>query len=323
MASATPRFGYVPNPKATEAFVGSLQYPTSADVPALRTAFEKRDVFLWKALLAVKPLWYRGHQAIGDCVSWGHELVATTILAEQSVAGESGWVEEVNTEALYGGMRVEAEGGKLGGYSDGWYGSGAVKYMQQDGVLLKYDYSPQTGNPDHDLRIYSGQRAKSWGNFGCGGKDDKGKLDAIAKKHPVKDATLVKSIDDAASLLDKGCPISICSDIGFETGNGSNGIMTMRDSNGVSRRRGSWGHCMMVWGVRYRNGAPEFRICNSWGKTAGGPDPGVTDQAVSDASWWCVAEDLAYVLKQDDSFGLSRIVGFALPPWDFTNDIFV
>lgn len=320
-------FGYTPNPVATRKFVGSLDYPTGADVPIFRQALAETDAYLWLGMnKATGPNWKRVFQTIGDCVSQGHALGASFIIGDLFIRGLTEWIAEVASEALYGGMRVEARGGKLGGYSDGWYGSGAVKYMKDDGgVVLRIDYSPETGNPEHNMTVYDGEgKAKSWGNFGCGGKNDNGKLDAIAKKHPLEDATLITTIEAAIAAHQRRLPITICSDVGFNTGDGRNGIMTMRDANGVSRRAGSWNHCMVSGGLRWFNGKPQFRIFNSHGSSVGGPDPGfIGDKGYSDCSWWCNEEDFYSIIRQEDSFALSPVKNFEMPPWDFTNDILV
>jgi hypothetical protein len=180
-------------------------------------------------------------------------------------------------------------------------------------VLCRVDYSTQTGNSEHDLRSYSGRKEKEWGNFGAGGRDDRGLLDAVARKHPIQDVTQVANVDEAAAAIDAGCPITIASMVGFEDRQGR----TIRNSDGIVRRGGQWAHQMMIGGIKYTpGGEPLFRIFNSWNKSVSGPDPDIFHPAVSDCSWWAVAEDVQRILGEDDSFAFSRVAGFALPPWD-------
>lgn len=316
MSDYQPHFGYTPNPAATRRYVSGLAYPSlEKDCPWLMGDYAERDVFLWLPLMQCHPSWKRGSQAIGDCTSWGNELACTMLLAMQAVAGESEWISEAATEPIYGGARVENNGGKINNGGDGWYGSGCAEWLNKWGVVLRIDYSPETGNPDHDLRRYSGEKAKEFGRYGCGGKNDDGKLDAVAKKYPVKEVSQVNTPEAAAAAIAHGCPIAICSDIGY-------GSMK-RDSDGVVRRSGSWAHCMCLGGIRYRNGKPEFRCFQSWGKSCSGPDPGIDHQSVSDCSWWIVESDCAYILRQGDSYAFSRVAGFALPPWNFGEDLLV
>lgn len=314
MSFFVPHFGYTPDAAHTEQYVRSLPYPRLArDLPHLLRQRTKRDVFLWRPLLAVKSSWQRGAQGIGDCVSWGAELVATLLMAMQHVARESQWIEEAATEAIYGGCRVEALGQRFGGYDDGAAGSWAAEWLNDYGVLCRIDYSPQTGNLEHDLREYSDRKAKEWGNYGCGGAQDKGVLDNVARQHPIQEVTQVKTPEEAAAAIDAGCPLTIASMIGF-------GQMR-RNNEGIVRRGGTWPHQMCLGGVKYTpGGEPLFRIFQSWGKSCSGPDPGVEHAAVSDCSWWAVADDVAAILRADDSFAFSRVAGFALPPWDFARN---
>lgn len=305
-------YGYIPNPVKTAQIVSQWRYPRlMTSFPEL-LVFEERDVFLWKPLITVEPTWRRGKQLIGDCVSWGGELVCTMLMAMQHVKGEGTWVAEGATESLYG---LRAELGDRS-WSDGWYGSGCAEALQKYGICLRLDYSKETGNDEHDLREYSGEKAKQWGYYGCGGENDKGKLDAIAKQHPAKGVTQVRNAKEAAAALNIGCPITIASNVGF-------GSMR-RNNDGIVRRSGSWNHQMMIGGVKYFNGEPLFRIFQSWGpNSCSGPDPGIEDEAISGCSWWATAEDIDDILGQEDSYAFSRIEGFIAEAWDWEQNYFV
>lgn len=305
-------FGWSPNPAATAAYVGSLPEPTIAQTLLAGAPQERKDAFLWLPLMSVKPDWKRGAQGIGDCVSWGAELAATMLMAIQAVVHGDAWEAEAATEPIYGGGRVEANGGRLAGYGDGSYGAAAAKWVRNWGVLLRQDYSAVTGNPDHDLRFYSKDRAKSWGNFGCGGQRDErgnGPLDLLARKHPVKATSLVENAEQLDAALQSGYPVTVASNVGF-------GRMA-RDSNGIVRASGNWSHQMMFGGVKWLGINRLFRLFNSWGKSASGPDPDIVHQAVSDCSWWVTDEDANRMLRQGDSFAFSDIVGFPPRVLDF------
>lgn len=307
IVSLDGNFGYVPNREGTKRFIESLPIRSFSEVDAMRSRTARKDVNLWLPLLEVKPDWVRHAQAIGDCVSWGFELCCTMVLAIQARLGNCEWITEAATEAIYGGSRVEADGGRLGGYRDGSYGGAASKWLRDWGCVLRLDYSKETGIADHDLTRYSGDKAKEWGNFGCGGRDDAGredgKLDLIAKRYPVTLAP-VTTTEEAAVAIENGYPIAVCSGVGF-------GQMK-RNADGVVGASGSWSHCMMYGGVRWRNGKPDFRQFQSWGKSCSGPDPNVDHNAVSDCSWWTNERDAARQLNADDSFAISFIDGF--PP---------
>jgi len=266
---------------------------------------EKRDVGLWKYVLARLPKWRRGTQGIGDCVSWATELALTTLMAKAHGLGRGLFEGEAATEAIYGGCRVEARGLRSGGYQDGATGSWASEWVtSKGGVILRRDYSKITGNPEHDLTTYDSDKAKEWGNFGCGGRSDKGALDIIAAKMPVLQTTLATDVMMAAAAIQNGYPILICSDVGF-------GDMK-RDRQGIVRRSGTWMHAMLLNGVRWRSGEPDFRDFQSWGDSCSGPDPGIEDEAVSACSWWVVSEDADRIFSRQDSYIISDVSG--MPP---------
>lgn len=268
---------------------------------------EKKSVYNWLPLQVASPSWVRGAQGIGDCVSWGAELVATMTMAIQHVRDGIEWLGEAATEPIYGGSRVEARGGRLAGFSDGSYGAAAAKWLRDWGVLLRLDYSKETGNAEHDLRRYSSSKAKQWGNYGCGGSSDdpkgQGKLDVIGKKHPFRGVALVRTVDEMAALQMSGRVASIASGVGF-------GSMT-RNSEGIVRRSGSWSHQMMIGGIKWTaGGSPLFRCFQSWGKSAKGPDPDIEWASVSYCSWWITPEDMEVILRAGDTWGFSEVADF-------------
>lgn len=303
-----PFFGYSPNPIANERYVARPDVG-EAKITAAHLAQDDRriDTALWLPLLSVMPSWQRGAQGIGDCVSWGNELCATMLMAISHYKGIGLWETTAATEAIYGGSRVEANGGSLGGYNDGSYGGAAAAWLTKWGVLLRKDYSSVTGNSDHNLTKYSSSRAKEWGNYGCGGPKDargEGPLDKVARKMPIVRATLVTDPMLAAMAIQNGYPIATCSGIGY-------GSM-QRNSDGICRISGHWAHCMMWGGVRWRGGAPQFRNFQSWGKSCSGPDPGIVHQAVSDCSWWITTDDAEAHLRGRDTFILSDLAGMPI-----------
>jgi hypothetical protein len=317
-----PRFGYSPDHEQSLMFQESLAIPRMCAVQDFgdTLAEPKEDVFLWLGLMKQKPSWVRGNQAIGSCVAWGAELVATMLMGIESTLGLYDWIEEASTEAVYGGCRVEARDGRLGGYSDGAVGAWAAKFHHEWGVVLRLDHSKITGIDEHDLRKYDGKKEKEWGNYGCGGKDDAGredgKLDKIARLTPIKDVTSVQHVDEAEVAIRRLAPISIASGVGF--GN------MKRNADGVVAASGSWQHQMMGGGIRYlkgymtvgmphiRTASPrrDFRIFQSWGKSCSGPDPGITHEAISWCSWWAVEKDFQRILNARDSYAFSGVQGF-------------
>lgn len=301
------RFGNEPDPAETEEFVATLERPRLAThCSHLMKSTEKQDVMLIDKLFDFEPDWIRGAQGIGDCVSWGWELGDTIWMAIASYLGLMEWQGTAATESIYGGCRVEAAGGRLGGYRDGAFGGYAAKWHTNWGVLLRKDYSQETGIPEHNLTKYSSKKAKAWGNFGCGGKDDAGredgKLDKLAKLFPAIGVTRVLHTDELDAAMRNGYPVPTCSGVGY--GN------MKRNSDGVVRASGRWPHCMLFAGVRWVKGRRQFRQFQSWGRSCSGPDPGITIPAISWCSWWTTEEDAQRQLNARDSFAIGGINGF-------------
>ena len=280
----------------------------------------EKDVHMWTSILACKPRWRRGSQEIGDCVSWGAEICATSLMATDHVLGEGVWEEEAATEPIYGGSRVEALNKSRGGRSDGAFGYAAARWLCEYGVLLRKDYSKKTGNPEHNLKTYSGTRSKDWGDFGCGGKEDKGTLEKIAKSFPIENVVQITQVSEAIAALSNYYPISIASMAGF-------GEM-VRNSDGVCKRIGEWAHQMSVLGLRFHLGKPQFRVFQSWGDSCSGADPEITQivqsipgwklppkvkagwNPISACSWWITEADLAWILRTGDCWSYAGVRGF-------------
>lgn len=302
-------FGYRPNPDGTKKFLTELPQPFFKDAGAETVAkAEGKDTFLYrsayKAHQAVynKP-WVVGRQGIGDCVSWGW---AHGVWIALCVDWETGRLANpppmIATEAIYGGSRVEARnlpgGGNspVGGWSDGSYGGAAAKFVRDWGVVFREKH------PGYDLSFYSAERAKQWGAYGCGGQNDGGYLDKIAKEHPATHVALVKTFDEAAAAIESGFPVPVASDVGFSSS---------RDSNGYASASGNWAHEMCFIAVRYKaNGSPDDALLclNSWGPSwiAGGKFP--SDQP--DGSFWVRRATVERMLQQQDSFCVGSVTGF-------------
>ena len=307
-------FGYVPDPKHTELYVSSLPFKRIPD--RLIRQKTQRDVLLWLPKNTVQPNWRRGAQDIGDCVSWGAEIVCTCTLWNKAVRGEIQFEAEAATESIYGFCRVELHGKPVMGLrEDGAAGSWAAEAMVKFGVLLRKDYSIETGNPEHDLRKYSGQKAQQWGYYGNGGRSDGDKLDEIARNYPVQEVVPIYTPDEADAAIDAGMPITVASMVGFE-GN--------RDNEGIIKAKGQWPHQMAVLGKKFTPGGNRlWRFFNSWNGSVSGPDPGIDDKFVSECSWWTDDASFARCLRDRDTFAYGPIKGLDLPPYDFDTQLLV
>lgn len=309
--------GYRPNPEGTQEFLRTLDEPLFRDAgkdlirnrgpPPEDGARASEPVLLYRALYRVQPTWIVGRQGIGDCVSWGWAHAADILLAVDVTLGRSAEWHAAATEAIYGGSRVEARGRTSGGWSDGSYGGAAAKWVSQWGIVFRQEY-PSFG---HDLTKYSADRAKQWGNYGCGGRGDDGRFDAEAKRHAIKTVALVTNFAEAAAAIENGYPIPVCSGQGFSS---------TRDKDGFCKASGSWAHCMCFIGVRYDR---EGLLClNSWGPnwvkgpkwpTGEGYDPNSPrgpPAAQPDGSFWVERSVVDRMLRGRDSFAVSNYQGF-------------
>ena len=265
---------------------------------------ELRDqppVLLYEALFHFLKHWKRGAQGIGDCVSWGWELACTIAAAVQAFnsRGEFAFSGEYATEPIYGGSRVEARGKKRGGYSDGSYGGAAAKWVTIWGALLRQNYSHVNGaNKEYDLTSYSSDKAKEWGNYGCGGEDDADKLDLHAKEFPVRHAVLCTTFDQSALAIANGYPVAVCSGYGFGS----------RGAGGWLQRKGSWSHCMLFCGVRFDK--PGLLLANSWGNSWGDKMQHYPESMPGEfkkCSGWVSRDDVNGMLRGEDSFAVGQL----------------
>lgn len=305
---ARHEFGFVPDPEATAKFLAELDRPNFSDagVDVLRKA-KRRDTFLWRYADRCHQQVYGTpygpwRQKIGDCVSFGWALGTYVASCCDYVSGD---IPEpplvVATEPIYGGARCEQRGVEFAGWSDGATGSGAARWVRglsngTGGVLFRKDYGRGI-----DLTTYSGDLAKDWGAYGCGGKGNDW-LDKVANEHTAREVALVKTYDEACAAIEAGMPVVICCNIGWSS---------TRGPDGFAERSGRWLHCQCAYAVRYKeNGGGRDGICimNSWGSkwNSGGKWP--LDQP--DGSYWCDPKTFQAVLAQGESFAVAGVNGF-------------
>ena len=291
MADFLPMFGYSPDRDGTDEFLASLAKPTLAQAGPDLALDETRNVFLGSYLLKCDPGWKRGAQKIGSCVGWGWALSCDILAAcdihmrsEAEVYG--GRVLEAS---VYAFSRVEVRGQKnLGG--DGSYGGAAAKAVTKYGTLhYGLDYGGEKFSDN------SGVREKSWGRDGV--PDN---LEKYAANHKVSSVALVTDFEQAAKAIQNGYPVAVCSMQGF----------SMSQREGYLTPMGSWAHCMMFAGVRWKP-YPALLCVNSWGECYSGDVDKTLPVQFQKSSGWVRAETCTRMLKGEDSFALSGYSGFA------------
>jgi hypothetical protein len=312
-------FGYRPDPAGVAAFLEELgedRYFAQAAPEAMAKA-ERKDTFLYRSMDRAHRARYGkpfvvGKQGIGDCVAWG---AMHAVYCSESLTWDLGKTPEpplMPAEcAIYGGSRVEARNkngdgtSPVGGWSDGSFGGAAARWLRDWGVVYRQPF-PELG---YDLTTYSAERAKQWGAYGNGGQNDRGRLDAIAKKTPARYVVAVKTWDECVAALTAGFPITIASMQGFSN---------RTDASGILAPSGNWAHQMCLIAIRFKENSPPgvkavdaCLVLNSWGTkwlSYGGKFP--SDQP--DGSFWAEKHVIENILRQNDSYAIGDIkTGFA------------
>ena len=219
-------------------------------------------------------------QEIGDCVGTGHGHGNDLLQCIQKGLGQALQYEETDTEFIYGSSRKVA--GILSN-EDGSYGAAACKAMTSVGLVSR----AMLGSAG----VYSGSRAKSWGLSG-----PPANFAAEAAGYKLGAANLVTTWDELVAAISNGYPVTICTDQGF--------TMT-RNAQGFCAPSGTWGHCMLIAGIRVDR--PGALVCQSWGRNV--PDgPTVLDQP--DWSFWVDKTPIIPILAEGDSWAISHSPAF-------------
>jgi hypothetical protein len=219
-------------------------------------------------------------QQIGDCVSFGHAHGNDLLQCIEIGLGQPIAYQETDTEFIYGASRHV--GGILG-TADGSYGAAAVKAMTTIGMVSRAMVGLDGA--------YSGVRAKAWGMMG-----PPPLLEAEAGAFKLGSAAQVSNWDDLVAAITNGYPVTICCDQGFEL---------TRDQDGFCAVSGTWGHCMVIAGVRFDR--PGACILQSWGP---GVPSGPTALGQPDWSFWIDQSVVEAILNEGDSWALSKAPAF-------------
>lgn len=280
--------GLIINPRWSEEVVTSLPHPLFSLCSATESGAGK-VVLLHKCMEKVLGHIPVHEQTIGDCVShgWGSavDVLACVEIDQKNESEEFRF--EVATEPIYAGSRVEIGGGRVNG--DGSLGGWAAKFVERYGILHRTTYDR------YDLRTYSGDKARKWGQRSHGVPDI---LEPIARQHPVRTVSLVTSYVEARDAIANGYPIPVCSNQGFTS---------TRDNDGFAKPEDNWAHCMLFLAVDDAHYRPGLLCLNSWGPHwISGPKR----HGQPDGSFWVDADTVDSMLRGGDSFAVSNYVGF-------------
>lgn len=281
-------FGWVPNPDAVAAVKATLPCPEFHATEAFQADGDgPDDVFLWDACRKVTggPLPARDQGAVGSCVGFGTAAAVEHLICVQIASGASQRYRDLAPEVIYAGSRVEVGGGRVSG--DGSVGAWAAKFVRDWGVVPRGVYGPL------DLSRYDERTCRRLGAVGL--SDD---IEQLAKRHPVRAVTNVRSWAEGRAAIRNGYPVAVCS---------SQGFALRRDADGFCPARGTWMHCLALVGVR-GGSRPGGFLLNSWGDRAHTGPGGVGDPPA--AGFWADATVLDRMLREGDSWAFSSFAGF-------------
>jgi hypothetical protein len=289
MGPESGSYGWVNDPDAVKAVASKLRFKVFGDTPAGKVGDPLPDhVYLWEIYRKADPRGppIKNQGQVGSCVSFGTNQAILRTMAVAIALGQPFELKDIAEEVTYAGSRVEVGGGKIRG--DGSVGAWAAQFVQRWGVVSREVHG------QYDLTHYDASRCRSWGSKGVPSD-----LEAVAREHPVKEFTQVQDWTNAKKALASGYGIAVCSGQGFSM---------QRDSRGVARAQGSWGHCMCLDGYHVEGGKEYGHIQNSWGPDAhtgpvgwGAPDTG---------GFWAESAVVDRMLKAGDSWAFSSVQGF-------------
>jgi hypothetical protein len=281
--------GWEDRPEEVVAIADLQPMPIFSDTPAGQADIVlPKTCYFWKVheqVTGQKPTPYN-QLKVGSCVGFGAVSAIEGTMVNEIMRGEKEEFRPLCQEVSYAGSRIEIGKGRLG-RGDGSIGAWAAEFA------LKYGSIDRGVHGKYDLRKYSEELCREWGNSGV--PDD---LEPTVKKYPVKGITLVKTWEDAKKALAQGYGISVASNQGFTMS---------RDAKGMAQPKGRWMHQMCLWGYS-TEGSEKGWIRNSWGANAHTGPVGEGDPPTS--GFWADAEVISKMLSQGDSWAFSGLSGF-------------
>ncbi len=285
--------GWVDDPDQVRIAMAELGNPDIHDTPICETPISElpKEVNLHRfceQVLKEPFLPVRSQGQVGSCVSFacargGIELTNIVEIA----TGDMEEFRSISRPVIYGGSRVNVNGGRSPFRSDGSIGAWAAKWCTQFGVI------DEAKHGSIDLTKYSEDMCRTMGSRGVPPE-----LLALCKEHLIQKTAMVTTAEDAMKALANGHGISVCSNQGFSK---------RRDANGICTPQGTWAHAMSIVGYRHVNDRLYFIIENSWGKyLSGGPAP----SGCNDGCFLANADTVHRMLSMKDSFAYAGLAGW-------------
>lgn len=282
--------GWTDHPQEVARIAQKLPFPVFADTEAGKSADPLPEkIYLWQVFkrMDARGPPQKNQLQVGSCVSFGtNNAIIRTMACDIILQKKNFEFKDIVEEVTYAGSRVEIGGGRISG--DGSVGAWAAQFVKDYGVVARGVYG------SNDLSAYSESRCRAWGKSGVPAD-----LETVAREHPVQTITQVKSWEEAKRALANGYGIAVCSNQGFSM---------QRDSRGVARPQGNWGHCMCLDGFHTEGGSEFGHIENSWGPSAHTGPVGWGDPSTS--GFWADSVVIDRMLRANDSWAFSAVKGF-------------
>jgi hypothetical protein len=255
-------------------------------------AKERKNVFLWKnlerAIGEIVPHYQGtaedGSPGEGDCVgqaaAMGCDVLAGTDIFLRREREK--WLAKASVEMLYAGSRIEVGKAETDGVNllkgrGGSHGGWVAQWLRDYGVLHRVTYE-RSGGPSLDLRGYHPGRSREYRDVGVPDW-----LEPVAKKHPTKITTNIKTGMEGVDALCSGQPIIVCSSYAFHSTRDKRGFCAPYLETRTKQRRGrrwswtnyrkQWWHAMVATGVVFYDDVIGVLIQNSHGDWNDGPRP--------------------------------------------------
>ncbi len=228
-------------------------------------------------------------QKRGDCVSFATKNATEYLAAFQIANGiRSAW--KVLFAPYFYGISRHQIGRDSIGRSDGSIGAWAAQGACEYGVLS----SDAPGCPEYDANV-----AGQWGMSG-----PPSNFIQIGKEHLVGAVAPIRTWEEAITALCNGYPVSVCSNVGYDMKQRSDGFMHYSTT---------WQHAMALTGIDDGGDGVEPHACiqNSWGDAFGE----IRDFRNKNLVWpkgtiRVRKGDLERMLSQEDSWSFSGLNGF-------------
>ena len=206
----------------------------------------------------------------GDCVGQAAAMGCDVLAAAQIhyLRQPEAWVARASVEAIYWGSRDYAlqvlvpEDVERFKTSSGSSGEWAAEHLKKLGVLHRVRY--RSGLNTIDLHGYSPDRSREHMN------DFPDWLEPLAKLHPVREISNVKSGTEALDAVCAGQPVLMCSSYAFPAERDADGFTV--PYLGAFGIRQQWWHAMILTGAVFGD-RPGGLIQNSHGPWNVGPRP--------------------------------------------------